>query len=237
MKQNVSNILYLAFRLAPFILVSFFTLQSLFNWDLKGIIYLIGLILASFITVIFGKGRPFEIGTNVKNFSIKELPNAACNIITLGDDGDVLSTLPLSVVVYSYTFFYLLVFMLNLANTTNNKGVLNTKSIKQSKINEIMIQNLPVLIIFPLLILFESVWIISNRCLFEVKPIISIVCASLIGSGVGVLWAMFVTYLNKPELQYINKGGLEVCNQPSKMVYRCRALNKAGEPASTVGSI
>lgn len=237
MKQNISNILYLAFRLAPFILVSFFTLQSIINWDLKGMIYLVGLILASSITAFFGKNKPFGLGAVGNNLSMRELPNPACNLITLGDNGDVLSTLPLSISVYSYTLFYLLVFMLNLANTTNDKGILNTKSVNQSKINEIMVQNLPVLIIFPLLIVCESIWIISNRCLFEVKPLISIACAAILGGGVGVLWALFVTYLNKPELQYINKGGLEVCNRPSKMVYRCRALNKSGEPASTVGSI
>jgi hypothetical protein len=234
MKLDVSNILYLAFRLAPFILVSFFTLQSILNWDLKGIVYLIGLILASVITVLLGQGKPFA--NNIR-YTLKELPNPACNVITLGEDGDVLSTLPLSITVYSYTLFYLLIFMLNLANTTNNKGIMNSNSIKQSKINEIMIQNLPVLIIFPLLIVLESAWIIYNKCLFEVKPLISIVCATILGGGVGILWGLFVTYLNKPELQYINKGGLEVCNQPSKMVYRCRALNKSGEPASMVGSI
>lgn len=183
MKQNISNILYLAFRLAPFILVSFFTLQSIINWDLKGMIYLVGLILASSITAFFGKNKPFGLGAVGNNLSMRELPNPACNLITLGDNGDVLSTLPLSISVYSYTLFYLLVFMLNLANTTNDKGILNTKSVNQSKINEIMVQNLPVLIIFPLLIVCESIWIISNRCLFEVKPLISIACAAILGGG------------------------------------------------------
>ena len=36
MDLNIINIMYMFFRLAPFIIVSYFTLQSLFNQDLKG---------------------------------------------------------------------------------------------------------------------------------------------------------------------------------------------------------
>ena len=43
MDFNIINILYMFFRLAPFIIVSYFTLQSIFNQDLKGVIYLIGI--------------------------------------------------------------------------------------------------------------------------------------------------------------------------------------------------
>ena len=54
MDFNIINILYMFFRLAPFIIVSYFTLQSIFNQDLKGVIYLIGLLVASVVTVILG---------------------------------------------------------------------------------------------------------------------------------------------------------------------------------------
>ena len=40
------------FRLAPFIIISYFTLQSVLNQDLKGIIYLIGLIVVAAITIL-----------------------------------------------------------------------------------------------------------------------------------------------------------------------------------------
>ena len=54
MDLNVINILYMFFRLAPFIIVSYFTLQSLFNQDIKGVIYIIGLLVTSIIIVICG---------------------------------------------------------------------------------------------------------------------------------------------------------------------------------------
>ena len=224
MQQNLENVLYLAFRLAPFILVSFFTLQSLLNWDLKGMVYLVGLILASAITILFGRNafRTSDADT------IGSVPNPRCNVITLGDNGGVVSTFPLSIMVYSYTLFYLLVFMLNLASTSSSKGVLGHKSMKQTNINAVLLQNIPVLILFPLLIIMETAWIVSNNCLSGVRPLLSILCSVLIGGAVGVCWALFITSMNKPELQYINKMGLEVCNQPSKMVYRCRVSNAKG---------
>jgi hypothetical protein len=45
MEVNLLSISYLFFRLAPFIIVCFFTLNSIFNQDLRGIIYLCGLLI------------------------------------------------------------------------------------------------------------------------------------------------------------------------------------------------
>jgi hypothetical protein len=234
MSQGISKIFYLGFRLAPFIIVCFFALQSLLNWDLKGIMYLVGLICACVITVTFGQTNPFKSEEN--NSSRDDLPNPRCNVITLGNNNTILSTVPVSIVVYSYTLFYLLIFMLNLANGTNSKGILGDKVMKQKNMNAVLSQNIPILILFPLLILMESSWIIYNRCLYGVRPIISILAATIIGGSIGIAWAVFITYTDKPELQYINKAGLDVCNQPSKMMYRCRAMNKSGQVVSPSSS-
>ena len=42
---------------------------------------------------------------------INNNPNPKCSIISLGDNGNVLSDIPLSIAVYSYTFFYMLIFI------------------------------------------------------------------------------------------------------------------------------
>ena len=128
MKVGITNILYLAFRLFPFILVTYFTLQSLLNWDLKGIVYLVGLIFACVLSVVFGKSGFITEGVSGM------IPDPKCNIITLGESGP-LTNIPLSVTIYSYTFFYLLIFILNLANTTTPGGVLDKKGMKQSNMN------------------------------------------------------------------------------------------------------
>ena len=51
---NIFNIFYLTFRLAPLIVVCYFLLQSIFNYDLRGIIYLVGLIIATIVGSVVG---------------------------------------------------------------------------------------------------------------------------------------------------------------------------------------
>jgi hypothetical protein len=96
MEINLFNITYLFIRLAPFILVCYFTLSSVFNQDLKGIIYLIGLLFACFITTGLG---------NIPTLSVDNVPQL-CKFITLSKDG-TLSKIPLGITILSYTFFYL----------------------------------------------------------------------------------------------------------------------------------
>lgn len=52
MDINISTFTYLFMRLCPFILVCFFTIGSIFNNDLKGIVYLMGLIFAIGVIII-----------------------------------------------------------------------------------------------------------------------------------------------------------------------------------------
>ena len=100
--MNLENIFYLGFRTAPFILVFFFIFQSLLNVDYRGIVYIAGVILTSslitflnnIVDVIFGTG-------DLQN---PTLMNPKCSVFTLGNDGNVLSKIPLSLSTYSFTF-------------------------------------------------------------------------------------------------------------------------------------
>ena len=69
MDLNLINILYMFFRLAPFIIISYFTLQSVLNQDLKGIIYLVGLIVTSAIIVLIAGFLPEEKGLTPSDYS------------------------------------------------------------------------------------------------------------------------------------------------------------------------
>lgn len=97
---NLTNIFYTAYRLSPFILVSFFTLSSILNQDIKGIIYLAGLLIACFASVIVGK---FNIFTNPSTTT----EVTVCKTLNL-TNGEPFSNLPLSMTVFTYTFGYLL---------------------------------------------------------------------------------------------------------------------------------
>ena len=145
MGMNIGNVSYLAFRMAPFIIVTFFVLQSILNVDIKGIIYLAGLLMVCTIITYMN-----EIVTSMTGDTVDILPNPKCSIITLGEAGGYLSKIPLSLTVYSFTFFYLLIFVLNTAST-NTKGIMDSKSVTQRGINTALQQNFPLFIIFPLL--------------------------------------------------------------------------------------
>jgi hypothetical protein len=97
---NLTNIFYTAYRLSPFILVCFFTLSSILNQDLKGIIYLAGLLIACFISVIVGKSEVFNSNDTLASPTI-------CNSFTL-TSAEPFSKLPLSMTIFTYTFGYLL---------------------------------------------------------------------------------------------------------------------------------
>ena len=54
MDINLATFVFLFLRLSPFILICFFTLSSIFNSDLRGIVYLFGLLWAIFTSFIVG---------------------------------------------------------------------------------------------------------------------------------------------------------------------------------------
>lgn len=58
MDIQLTALFYLFLRLAPFILVSYFTLSSVFHSDLKGFVYLIGLLLTTVIASGFSSFFP-----------------------------------------------------------------------------------------------------------------------------------------------------------------------------------
>jgi hypothetical protein len=212
---DITNVSYLSFRMAPFILVCFFILQSILNYDLKGIIYLAGLMFASVATVLLNNSM-------LHNFPIENAFNygGKCSIITLGEGGKRLTEIPLSIAVYSYTFFYMLIFIFNLGNSTDNKGVLGSSFNKNGELNAAFQQNIPTLILFPLLCFLEVMWSIQNNCVQ--KPLIYITAALIIGAIVGVVWAIIITSLKINSIMYLSKSGVDVCSRPSKTYFSCK---------------
>jgi hypothetical protein len=188
---NINFILYTAFRLAPFILVSFFSLSSILNQDLKGIIYLAGLLFATFFAIMIGNTSYFR---NMEQ--MKPENELICNVLTLTDTGR-LSNVPLSMVVFAYTFFYLV------------------DIIAHYKLAE---QNIPTLIIFPLLIIGEFMW---NR-MYSCVSLPGIVAAFGVGSLMGWAWSAIIRSTGVVQLQYFNGiSNAAVCSRPSKQKFKC----------------
>jgi hypothetical protein len=198
MELNIVTLLYLFFRLAPFIIVCYFALSSLFNQDMKGLIYLVGLLFACFITFLLGHTLPlsFTLGENDAFPGTAKMVAPVCNIITIGKDGSF-SRLPLGITILSYTFFYLLFVIVKY---------------------KLELNNIPTLIFFPILILADFIWNVMNDCYSTFGIILSLFAGGLMG----LVWSSVILRLNQPNLLFLNIGSSQsVCQRPSKQLFKC----------------
>lgn len=229
---NLIELPYLIFRLAPIIIVSFFILQSFLVWDLKGVLYICGLLLTCVSTLVVNNWLTMFIPINKineepgnSNETIQyERKSPMCRTITLGENGEYFSNIPLNLVIYSFTFFYLFIFILNLANPNSTVGILDTRSFSQKSINSALQQNIPVLIFFPFLIIVELGWINMNSCISSDPSVFAAysLAAIILGGAGGVLWAILITSIGVPQLQYITSGNADHCSRPSRTMFRCK---------------
>jgi hypothetical protein len=210
MEANLYNLFYLFFRLSPFIVACFFSLISIFNSDMKGLIYLVGLIFSIAITWLFGRsiittnnleriGIDFGKGSeNPVQVEENGIPNV-CNFLSLGGFHSF-SKVPLGLAVLSYTFFYLLFTISSY---------------------HMEIFNLPTLILFPILLLADIWWNISNGCF----PVVSCLMSLIVAGGLGVGWSAFVQQ-NMPNLQYLMVGSnRNMCMKPSETYFTCEDVD------------
>lgn len=133
---NLQSLMYVGFRLAPFILVSFFTLSSLFNSDIKGMIFLAMLLFNCFVTIMVGNTMSSD------EFADRNM-NGVCNGLTLTQSGPLSRVLPLNINILSFTFAYL-------AYIIFQYGLIMT--------------NIPTIIVFSSFILFQLYWSTENQC-------------------------------------------------------------------------
>jgi hypothetical protein len=197
---NIVSLLYICFRLAPFIIICVFAFSSLFNQDVKGIVFLMGLLGACFVAILSGEPLKYFIkpgdppNDRANNTQI-------CNIFALTDTGP-LSTIPLSLVVFSFTLSYL--------------------STLVTYYNVVM-QNIPMFVTFPLLIIADVFWIRKNDCSSTLECVI----AGIIGVLIGIGWGSLVIGTNDQNYSYFSGYGprRDKCFVPSEQHFKCSVDN------------
>ena len=169
----------------------FFSLSSLFNQDIKGLIYLVGLLFSCFVTVIIGNMSPsFNFnGTDI-------IPEPVCNLITIGKDGSF-SKIPLGISMLTYTFIYLVYVIAKY---------------------QIQMYNLPTLILFPILIVGDMIWNIKNNCYPILGVIMAIVCGGAIGA---IWAAIIDSINQPNLFFLSVGSDRTVCQRPSKQLFKC----------------
>jgi hypothetical protein len=192
MELNIISFCYLFLRLAPFILVCFFTLSSVFNQDFRGLVYIAGLLFSCFTTIVFGNALSDIIP--IVDASSKP---AICNSISVGQSGDV-SKLPLGQSIISFTFGYLLYTIIQ---------------------NNIINQNIATIFFFPILLIFDLVWNAKNGCYTIWQLIVSLIIGGLFGV---LWSFIISKTNNPDLQYFAGVSNNEVCSAPSQQTFRCK---------------
>ena len=195
-----NSILYLFYRLAPFILVSFFVLGSIIGGEVKGFVYLVGLITACCMCFM-GMGW---IGENANDHRA-----AVCDSLII--NGITSDQTPISMAIFAFSFFYLVYPVAKY---------------------HIEIDNVPMLVFFPILILADAYWNTQYECF----PVLNIFLTLIIAGGFGVGWAALMDLTKLKGLQYYSVGtNREVCKRAGKQKFRCSTF-KNGKKVEFVTS-
>jgi hypothetical protein len=113
-------------------------------------------------------------------------------------NGIVNHNMPLGLAILSYSFFYLIY------------------PIAKYRLE---IYNIPILIIFPLLLIGELFWNVSYQCFTPLQCVGTLI----LSGGLGVVYSVIIDLLKLPRIQYIHAGSnKEVCSKPTKQKFTCK---------------
>jgi hypothetical protein len=185
-------------RISPFIIVSYYTLLSVFNQDLKGLIYLVGLIIGCGITI----GITSKMGAESGEGYYKS-PDCTFGYLGLNDSGSpsALSSIPLGLFSLVYTLAYITTIIIT---------------------NKLEKENVPFFVILPILIGYQIYWLFSNSCNGPDRIALSII----IGGIIGIIWGMIIASSQIPELEILSSlTTKQVCDKPTTQQYRCRYVS------------
>jgi len=191
---DFSFIFNLFSKLSPFIIICFFTMQSMIKQDLKGIIYLAGVIFACTANILFGN-FPYLQKINTSD----NLPSSRYHLCRLIEfSNGPMSYIPLGLTILGFTMTYL---------------VYNATLFKIVKFNYMTFGFLT------LLIINDFYFNLFSSCAKIEALIISLV----IGILTGVLWGFTINTIGDPKLQLITGlNPNTTCYAPKNQKYRCK---------------
>lgn len=201
--MNIYNYLYLGLRFTPFVLVSFLTAWMILNQDIRIMIFMAGFCLTCLVTILLGNyvGTLQGIVSSVNGKSTE----MSCNMLNLTDNTP-LSFFPLSLVLYSYTLFYLIMLFLMQPLTIRARVVYG---------------NLAILVFLGLVMSLEFIWLMVF-CTFWWKVMVSVV----VGGTLGLFWSFLIS--NTSLAVYQNKTvthGEGDCLMTGANSYTCKSGN------------
>ncbi len=207
MELTFATLLLLFLRLSPFVLICFFSISSIFNNDLKGIVYLVGLLLAAGISLM---AQSLVSPSTIPN------KDSICEIVSFGSG--MFSNIPLGQTVLGFTFAYLFNTMMKTSMEYPDSNVIS--------------RNWPTIVFFITLIFFDLV--LNTNSFNVIKTYLSLpntfcytysqsMIAYGIGAVAGLVWASIIYSARTPELLYFSKyKNNEICSKVSNKTFKCK---------------
>ena len=192
MEINFATLFYLFLRLAPFVLVCFFSLLSIFNFDLKGVVYLVGVIITMIVSIVLGNLIPTI-----------EKPDGLCDIINLSSNS--IPSLPIGQSIIGFTSAYLISTLYFNDSNYKNNAILN---------------NWPTIAFFSILVICDVYWNnFKNECYGKLHSLITY--GSSIAVGIIWSSIIFDTKTPSLQFfpKYKNN---ELCKRASEKTFKCR---------------
>lgn len=234
MNLSIGSLAYLFLQLSPFIVVCYFTLVSIFNRDLKGIIYIFGLLVALTGTYMIS----LLIDTYKESWLIKLLglgeQSILCNSITLGAMG--LNTLPLGATVIGFTFWYLMFTLIEhdmkvVGIKHGDDPTQATNKWNAAFPTPYIDSNWPTITFFVILLaahifLLGNGPLTSDNCFNWVQQFAAVAIAGCFG----IMWSAIIRSMNTPSLLPFSKyKNNEQCKKASNKSFQC-TIYKNGVP-------
>lgn len=225
MELSISTLAYLFLQLSPFVIVSYFALSSIFNGDLKGIIYIFGLIVCLTILLMLVRViRPAQPYLGDYLFQKYD-----CSMFTIG--GNILEIIPLNTSILSFTFWYLMFTLIE--HDMKELGIKHGD--KPEKAHKIWKNAFPtpyinenwVTISFFVLLIAAQILLTNNdikpwgigHCYNSGQHILAIILAGCLG----IFWSVMVREMKTPAFQYFSRyKNNEVCKKASNKQFRCK---------------
>jgi hypothetical protein len=177
--------------------------------DLKGVVYLAGVILACLFTALVGTFPGLQdINSKTK------LPNSRYNVCRLVEfTGGPISYLPLGMTILSFTFFYL--------------GYTVVKY-------QLYERNALMIAMFILLISNDFIYNITHGCAKSIILFVSLV----IGASIGMLWGYLIDILGNQKLQLVTGTNLNTtCMRPQKVCTNVKVRKHQHQPSRRINKI
>ena len=195
--MNLVPLLYVGFRIIPFILVSFFVLSSILKTDVRGVIFLGLLLINCAIVIMFN-----SLAGDMFKADIKDSNKAMCNALSVGNLNERMSNIPLNINIVAFTGAYLVYLIAKRLQVPTN---------------------IHSIVFFTVLLFSMIVWEVLNTC----ASLLGVFIALLFGISMGIGFCEMLDFLafkyNIKGLHFFTNitNDDDVCKMTNEDLFEC----------------